>query len=555
MKSPEQQPTSEPEMDIEAAKKFLEEAYGPENSQIIVDKTIPIPEMPKIEPTPTDPPIGPEKNPKFYELPEEERRKRYEEMKQQEKEEQVVKPEQQPTSKQEMDIGGDKEHSNKIYGPENSQVIVDKTIPVQETPKTESMPPEPELKKDADEKISETKVIKNPEEVKNEKELGTEKNPIIAEVVEEKVEKKEGSTIEEITEKVRQEKAVQDTQIEAAKNDLIELARDMKRAREEKDVKTEYSVYDKAEKVFKTATGDSLEKVAREKAKVEAESEGLKIVTPEEYRKEKATKIRDGIRQETRSAVVSDRWDMLSDQEKGEYFVGKKYEDNLEAIRLAKDEFSKNFIKRVDDKIKELAEDKKGVSMSQDLFYELMKMGYKPEDAKKAGLPSRGMIKVPILPLSDADRRSPLLITKEFLAVMEAKVRKNIEDKTEKEMKEKILEGQRTWRKKKQRHTREMIRETAIKYETEKKPKEELKKPETKIEQPIEVEKEPNFFESVGYIDRLIKMAERNRKEAEKELEKLKKLKEIKKQGGIFNLKQKAILLEVDSAIKREVEK
>src|SRR3989338_7144266 len=56
MASPEQQPTSEPEknladtgLDIDAAKKYLEEAYGPGKSSIIVDKSTPIPEKQEIK--------------------------------------------------------------------------------------------------------------------------------------------------------------------------------------------------------------------------------------------------------------------------------------------------------------------------------------------------------------------------------------------------------------------------------------------------------------------------------------------------------------------------
>ncbi|MBI3631710.1 MAG: hypothetical protein HY219_02495, partial [Candidatus Staskawiczbacteria bacterium] len=54
MKSPEQQPSSELEkspedLDIDAAKKYLEEVYGGEKSSIIVDKLIPAPEKQEVK--------------------------------------------------------------------------------------------------------------------------------------------------------------------------------------------------------------------------------------------------------------------------------------------------------------------------------------------------------------------------------------------------------------------------------------------------------------------------------------------------------------------------
>ena len=61
MTSPEQQPTSEPgksEIDIAAARKYLDEAYGPEKATITIDKSIPISE--KSETKKTEEPAVPE---------------------------------------------------------------------------------------------------------------------------------------------------------------------------------------------------------------------------------------------------------------------------------------------------------------------------------------------------------------------------------------------------------------------------------------------------------------------------------------------------------------
>jgi len=556
MNSPEQQPTSEPEknpqpeMGTDELRKYLDEAYGSGNSSITVDKTIPIPETPKTEPMQTEPELKKETISPMSETPASKL---------------FVPPDygnKPPIFKPET-IDPKEEAEKKILAEEAKKVQVETERNQKEIDNEKRRLEEEQIRQEKESKTAFPKEkrefqegpieLKKPEEIKNEAELGTKENPIIAEVVEEK--KPEEPTIEQLAEKVRQEKALQDAQIEVAKNELIELARSMKEAREKKDTRTEYSVYDKAEGVFKTATGESLETVVKEKAKIEAEDEGLRVVTEENFRKEKTAKIRDEIRQEKRSLIINNRWERLSDQEKEKYFDKEKDKNDSGTIESARQKFAVELNEKINEKIKELAEGKKGISMSQDLFYKLMDMEYKSEDIKKAGWFSRGKIEALPLPLNEADKRSSLVITKEFLAVLEAKVRGDIEKATELRINKKINKGKEAWSLRKQRHTREIIRETAVKYEAEKKPKEELKKPETETTQPTETEKEPNPSESVSYINRVIRTEERNKKDAEERLVELKKLREIIRRGEALNPKQKATLVRTSPTTKKVVKK
>lgn len=479
----------------------------------------------------------------------------------------MTSPEQQPTSQPEknptdvgLDIAAAKKYLEEAYGPEKSSIVVDKSIPIENEPVEKAVEekekielPKPSRKVDVkkmDREIEETtERLKEAESTK----LPTPPEKVDAEKMKkeiDEVKERQKPTVEELTERIKKEKARQDAQIETAKNEIIDLARSINEVEEKKEIKTEIALYDKAKEVFEVATGESLEKTAKEKAKIEAEKEGLKIVAPDEYRKEKTQEMQERVQQKKRSEVIKERWDMLSAQEKEKYFSGAKDKNDPTAIDSARLKFATELTGKISAKIKELAGGKKGISISEDVLYELMKKGLKSEDIKKVGFFSKGAIEIPPLPLDKTDKRGPLIMTREFLAAMEVKVKKNIEEAAEEEIERKIIEGQKRWREKKQKHTREVIQETAAKYEAEKKSK---VKPEK--EHPSETTEGSKPFKKVGDIEKVMKRVEADVKAKRDLQKKIQELIKKIKQGKSLTLKDKTFLNRIDSAYRKEAEK
>lgn len=559
MKSPEQQPTSQPEkspadveMDIDAAKKYLEEVYGPEKSSVIIDKSIPTENKPvekeKIESMPAVPESKPKK-------PLSRSSKLLDDLK-----EHLSKPE--AYSSPNLEKVAEKKEKIELPKPPEKVDIEKMNKEIEETKErlkeTESVKlPAPPEKVDVEKMNKEIDEVKERQKVRVEtaERIGqprtteqVEEYKKIREEGEKVVEEKEKTAVKELAERIKKEKAMQEDQIKTAKNELIDLAKSINEARENKETKAEISLYDRVKEVFEVATGKSLEKTAKEKAKAEAENEGLKIITPEEYRKEKTKETQERKRDTERSAVIKERWDMLSTQEKEKYFAGEKDKNDPDTIKSAINKFATELKGKIDDKRQELAKGKKGITISEDVFYELMKKGFKSEDVKKGGFFSKGGIEIP--PLDKTDKRGPLKKTKEHLAEMELKVKKNIEEVAKEEIERKIIEGQRRWREKKQRHTREIIQETAGKYEAEKKLK---VKPEKELQPEITEELKP--FEKVSDIEKVMKKVNSDIEAKKEQQKRMQELKKKMKQGKILTLKEKAFLNKIDSTYRKEAEK
>ncbi len=431
-------------------------------------------------------------------------------------------PEQQPTPQPEkspanvgLDIDAAKKYLEKVYGGEKSSAIIDQSIPISAKQEKESE------KKPAVEEVK----------------------PSLEKEVSKEVEKKEPTVEEKLAEKEK---------IRVAKDELIDLAKSIKEAREKQEKEKEMSFYGKAKEVYETATGGSLEKIAGEKAKVEIEAEGLKFFnTPQEYRKEKTVETQDRIRQKERSAVIKERWNMLSDKEKGEYFGEGKNKNNPADIDSARSKFAVELNKKIDAKRQELSKGKNGITISEDVFYELMKKGLKSEDIKKRGIFGRmfgGEIEIPPL-----DKRGYLEPTRNDLTAMEITAKKNIEEAAQEEIERKIIEGQRAFRGRKQRHTREIIQETAVKYEAEKKleVKPEPQKPKIEIISRVGRERTPEHMKEMEKIRQQVETDIEKRKESKKKIEEL-----IKKQkkGELLTAKEVAYLRTIEFGQKTEKE-
>ncbi|MDO8486127.1 MAG: hypothetical protein Q7S77_00270, partial [Candidatus Staskawiczbacteria bacterium] len=297
------------------------------------------------------------------------------------------KPEQQQSSESEnnpaddgLDIDAAREFLNKAYGPEESSVAVgaentEKFFKTEIISGPTSYPEKPvkqPVKNNDDFHLTPAE-LENIDKQKNVREAQeeTKENSVIeageTKIVgmETKIETlKAEPAVEEIKERVKKEKEEQGTQVENAKNELVNLAESITVAREKKETETETSLYNQAKEVFEVATGENLEKISKEKAKTEAEKEGLKVSTPEEYRKQKTTEIQERIQQKERSAIIKERWDMLSDKEKEKYFFGAENKNDPAVIISARIKFATELKGKIDAKRQELSKGKKGISIS-----------------------------------------------------------------------------------------------------------------------------------------------------------------------------------------------
>jgi len=534
MKSPEKQPTSGPgenglgkELDIAAAKKYLEDVYGGEKSSIVVDKSVPI-------------------------STNQETKK--EESKEGETEKPIEIP--KPESKKErvQETKADDQEKPKIFVPES----IGQIRAPEEIEKYKKIKEEGEKaihrKKMAEERESVAEQKREKGEIPSALDLAYERSKKIRQgIIEEKGEEKPIIVdVKELSEKLKREKEEQEKQVKVAKVEFIDLAKSIKEADEKEETKTETSLYNRAKEVFEAITGENLEKTVREKAKIEAQKEGFKVSTPKEYRGEKIPEAQDLVRQKERSAAIKGRWDMLSDKEKTKYFGKTEDKNNLIAINSARIRFATELKAKIEAKKQELAKGEKGINISEDTFYELMRRGLKAEDIKKRGFLGRIFLggEIKILPLDKADDRGPLIKEKEYLSKLENKIQENIKEAAQEEVERKIIEGQRRWRAKKQRHAREIIQETAKKYEEEKKI--EL---QTKEKFFHKITEKPKSFEKIGDIEKVIKKVDSDIKIKKEQQKKIQELKKKIKQKKELTLREKAFLNKVDSIYRKEAEK
>ncbi|MDO8622687.1 MAG: hypothetical protein Q7R52_00405, partial [archaeon] len=237
------------------------------------------------------------------------------------------------------------------------------------------------------------------------------------------------------------------------------------------------------------------------------------------------------------------------------YFFGAENKNDPAVIISARIKFATELKGKIDAKRQELSKGKKGISISEDVFYELMRKGFKSEDIKKRGFLGRMFfgngIKMP--PLDKTDERGFLTKKIEYLTGIETKVKKGIADSAQEEVERKIIEGQKRWRERKQRHTREIIQETALKFKSEK-TKEKLKiKPEE--ERSSEITEGLKSFEKIGDIEKIMKKVDSDIKAKKEQQKKMMELKKKIKQGRILNSKEKAFLNKVDYTYRKGAEK
>lgn len=389
----------------------------------------------------------------------------------------MISPEQQPTSQPEP-------QEPKIWLPDEAREQLEKEEklkselePQPEKPKLEESSSGTEKKKPSIEIVTDIGRERTPEEVEEFKKIREEAKQYIEkqkeaenrekeirekqkrgellssqevaylrarELAQEKEEAEKKAKEEEEKEREAREKA----KVEAAKNELVDLAKSINEAREKKKREEEISLYDRAKEVFKEATGESLDKIASERAKKDAEEQGYKIITKQEFFSEaRINRTQEEMKIKRWVSSVNERWLMLSEEEK------KRYENDI-----------RKFHDELEEKRKKLGETLK-VSISENVFYDMMRRGYKPEDIKKRGI-FGGKIEIP-----SSDGRRPLVISKKEFSEQaeqtEHRIDKFAKGEAEEELNRKFLEGHRKWENLKHKHMRDIIKERVVEQKPE----------------------------------------------------------------------------------------
>ena len=361
---------------------------------------------------------------------------------------------------------------------------------------------------------------------------------------------KEVSLEAEKKEPTAEEKLAEQERIKTAENELVNLAKSINEAKEKKETEVEASLYDKAKDVYKNATGNNLKEKAKERAKDEAKIEGFVIVTRKEFLSEERIKqMEDKIKQREWSIIIRNRFDALSIREQEKYFNGANNKDVDSAIA--------KFTSELESKRQDL-DKKKVISLPKELFYQLIAEGYKPEDTKKRGFFGKmfleGELEIPRL--DKKDTRGPFTFSNksnvtEWLIKDKEKRDVFFRGEAEEQLERKFMEGRKRWKAREQRNVRDTIQETAVKIifsqqaESKQEPKE---KPSVEI-----IEEGLKSFDTVSAIEKLMKRVVNNKKANEEAIKTMRELGKRIKRGEILTLREKASLNKIDSASRKKV--
>lgn len=372
----------------------------------------------------------------------------------QKKETSREKPEEQKPIDAKFDLDAAKKRIEELYG--SGVEVVDKSIPAEKPVETSSTEKKPE---------------KNLEQIKAE---------------------------EEQLEEAKKEKT---------KDELINTAKKIEEARANKQKEAESSLYEKAVEPYREITGENLKEKSKEKAKIEAEKEGLKLMTKQEFLSEKRIKdTEEKVKQREWSAAISYRWSNLSDKERARY-IGEN----------GKQDISK-FATELEEKRQGLA--KKGINLSRDAYYQMMKEGLQPDQMKIRGFWGRLFIGSQI-EVASLYWKEPLNMSKKELGnwaiKSEARSIDYAKREAQRELDQKVVEGQKRWRGKKQKCTRDLIGEVVQKIEIERREKEQAKKKEAVQKPKIEISSRKEMEKIRKQVEADIK----KRKEAQKKIQDL----------------------------------
>ena len=245
-------------------------------------------------------------------------------------------------------------------------------------------------------------------------------------------------------------------QSEGAKIQLEEELRAIEMARQTKDKAKEAALYKKIEALFEAAEGRNLKAEAIKKADAQLSEEGLVRMSSNRYREKFSKRAEDLMEQRKRSNILANRFALLPVGEKAKY-VDK--DGNIDTNK-----FNVEMDARITAKMDEL--NKKGFSLTKNIFYAMMERGLKPEEIKVTGIFSK-KIEIPQMPFFNVKVDSQKFSIKQFtelVSIVGNGFSRAVKNEASAMVEWEIKRGKYAWQARKQKGMRDAARDAVEGY-------------------------------------------------------------------------------------------
>ncbi len=319
-------------------------------------------------------------------------------------------------------------------------------------------------------------------------------------------------------------------------NKLTGVVKQIEQARNEGKRDSEVALYSEASGAYEQLTKMKLGITVEARARNEAAKERQKIMTKQEFlakenEPDRMNKRVSDIRQRANEWLVKNVWSL---QQKDAQKYGTKMYESPEQMKVV-----------LENKKSELA--KNGILMSDGVLCELLNQGYRIDEIKVKkswfGFGKAKSIELPTLPLSEGKKETRSIKIKDFMdMVKNTEEQNNRRDKeyAQDEINSKLKYGQKAWKNKKEKCTRDILGETVGQIEESRKPKLEEKqkvveKPKLEIVTRIGKERTPEQQKEMEKIRKeIIEKMERAKEAKKRIIELIKK----QKQGKLLTAKE-----------------
>lgn len=288
---------------------------------------------------------------------------------------------------------------------------------------------------------------------------------------------------------------------------LRQILQEIQDARSKNNKKAENDSYAKAQEIFGQLTGKDLGQEAKAQALQEFSSEGFgmsqKAQVFSQANLERQIEI---FRNQQQTFGLQKSWNMISPEEK------KSYQDDISV-----------FVSNVEKKRNDL--ERAGLSVSKEIFYNMIAGGYMFPDIKKGFL--SGKIKIPVL-LGEGAYKYKSFSRKEFDNLVETlQMFFNLiaSQAAEEKISKKFINGKRRWNQRLKRKMRELLEKEILKFESQ---KQEEQMTELKIENEVQrrlAERAKDYAQELEGIDqenafKNLEKLEQATKESDKQIKK-----------------------------------
>jgi len=313
-------------------------------------------------------------------------------------------------------------------------------------------------------------------------------------------------------------------------NNLIEVTKNLSEARATNNRETEKTLLGQAMEAYEQVKGEKLVEKAKELAVSQLKAEKYKLITKNEFfSPERLNSATEKARQREWTLAIKSRWEELNDKEKAKY-VGQDGNPNLQ--QLAVD---------LEAKRQDLAT--KGIEMSRDSYYQMMKEGLRPDQIKVRGFFGKLFMGSEIVIPSSKEKSSQLSKKELTQNIQDSEKRFGtfVRDSAQADLEKRFTDGQRRYTERKKTCAVDLLQQTSREIEEKRKASEVVKE-----QKPAKKETKKPSLEIISRIGKertpeLMKELERIRKEVESDIKKKTETKK-KLQGIMAKQKRKELL-------------